>query len=61
MRQLFIQDIEIVLRAIRRFESAQADFSDCLIETVALAQGCSHTMTFDKAAARLPGMQRLSA
>jgi len=38
---------------------AQADFSDCLIEAIALARGCSHTVTFDKAASRLPGMQRL--
>ncbi|MGZ8243584.1 PIN domain-containing protein [Methylomagnum sp.] len=61
VRQLKVQDSDVVARAIGLFQSSSADFADCLVEGIALKQGCSHTETFDKAASRLPGMRRLTA
>jgi predicted nucleic-acid-binding protein len=52
IRQLIVQDAEIAWKALRLFESGKADFSDCLVERMAAAAGCTAVMTFDKAAAR---------
>lgn len=57
-KQLLVQSAETVWKALYAFESGPADFADCLIERLAFAAGCSHTVTFDKAAARA-GMQLL--
>ena len=35
----------------------KADFADGCIEAFASAAGCQQTVTFDRAAAKLPGMQ----
>lgn len=35
-----------------------ADFSDAFIAAIAAAVGCTHTVTFDRRAARLPGFER---
>lgn len=51
IKQLVVQDAEIAWKALRLFESAKADFSDCLIECSAVAAGCGRVMTFDKQAA----------
>lgn len=51
IRQLMVQEAEIVWKALRAFEAGTADFSDCLIERMGNAAGCSAMMTFDKAAA----------
>jgi predicted nucleic-acid-binding protein len=51
IRQLMVQEAEIVWKALRTFEAGKADFSDCLIERMGHAAGCSAMMTFDKAAA----------
>ncbi|MGQ9499765.1 MAG: hypothetical protein ACUVQ6_05350 [Dissulfurimicrobium sp.] len=56
MKQLFIQDSEIVWQALRRFKVGNADFVDCLIERIAHANGCSRTVTFDKKAVRVTRM-----
>ena len=52
IRQLVVQDAEIVWKALRHFESGKADFSDCLAERIAAAAGCAKMVTFDKAAAK---------
>ena len=52
IRQLVVQDSEIVWKALRSFESGKADFADCLIQGVAAAAGCDRTMTFDKQASK---------
>ena len=52
IRQLIVQDTEIAWKALRLFEAGKADFSDCLVERMAVVAGCSVVMTFDKAAAR---------
>lgn len=52
VRQLVVQDAEVVWKALRRFKGSKADFADSLVEQLALAAGCSSVMTFDKAAAK---------
>lgn len=49
-------DTNVLVRYLAQDDENQ---SPCLIETIALAQGCTHTVIFDKAAAKLPGMRRL--
>ena len=58
IRQLVVQEAETVWRALHQFQSSKADFSDCLIERMAHAAGCSAVMTFDKVAA-MSGMTLL--
>ncbi|WP_373061034.1 PIN domain-containing protein [Gemmatimonas sp.] len=50
IRQLAVQDAEVVWQALRQFESSRADFADCLIQRSAEAAGCDKTVTFDKRA-----------
>jgi predicted nucleic-acid-binding protein len=50
-KQLFVQDAETVWQALRFFEAGKADFADYLVERIAHAGGCRHTVTFDKRAA----------
>jgi len=50
IRQLTVQDAEVVWQALRQFESGRADFADCLIQRSAAAAGCHKTVTFDKRA-----------
>lgn len=38
------------------FQTADADFADCIIERSAAAMGCEKTMTFDRGAAKGAGM-----
>jgi predicted nucleic-acid-binding protein len=46
--------------ALEQFRTSRADFADCCISALAAAAGCQHTVTFDRAAAKLPGMRLLS-
>jgi predicted nucleic-acid-binding protein len=47
--------VAVVLSAMR---DAGADFTDALIAAIAASAGCTHTLTFDRRAARLPGFAR---
>jgi len=60
VKQLVVQDAEIVWQAVRVFKAGQADFSDCLIERMGHAHECEYTVTFDKAAVKTTGMRLLS-
>ncbi len=60
VKQLHVQDAEVVWQAVRVFRNAKADFADCLIEREANAQGCDYTVSFDKAAVKAAGMVQLS-
>lgn len=51
-KQLIVQHAEIAWKALRLFEAGQADFADCLVERIANSEGCQHTVTFDKLAAK---------
>jgi predicted nucleic-acid-binding protein len=53
---LVLEKHDAVAQAFRRFESSNADFSDCLIERLCASAGCSRTMTFDVGAAKSAGM-----
>ena len=59
-RQLMVEEAESVWKALRAWTSASADFSDVLVGQVALAHGCGKVLTFDKAAAKLPGFALLA-
>jgi predicted nucleic-acid-binding protein len=43
IRQLVVQEAELVWKALRLFESGKAEFSDCVIERTAEATGCTET------------------
>jgi predicted nucleic-acid-binding protein len=55
-RQVVVENSDAVDQALRRFDSSNADFSDCLIERLCASAGCSQTMTFDVGAAKSAGM-----
>jgi len=59
-KELIVERAEIVGQALGNFKSSRSDFADCLIERTGNAAGCRHTVTFDRRAARLPGMKLLS-
>lgn len=51
IRQLVVERAEVAWKALRAFESSRADFADCVIHHVGLADGCERVVTFDKRAA----------
>lgn len=60
VKQIRVQDAEVVWRAWRLYAAGKADFADCLIERIGHAHECMHTVTFDKKAADSAGMQFLA-
>ena len=58
-RQVIVESPEVVWKALRAWQASAADLSDALIGEVAAARGAANTVTFDKAAARLPGFELL--
>ena len=59
-KEIVVDRAETVWKALRVFQSANADFAACLIERSALAAGCERTMTFDRTAAKGCGMRLVS-
>jgi len=59
-KEIIVDRAETVWKALRVFQSANADFADCLIERSASAAGCERTMTFDRGAAKGSGMTLVS-
>lgn len=57
--QFSVQKIEMVWRALRELKKTGADFADCLLGQINLANGCEHTVTFDKKASRSVGYRLL--
>jgi len=55
-RELVVADADIVWKALRLYREGKADFADNLIERLSNAAGCSHTVTFDRAAVSASGM-----
>lgn len=51
-RQLSVQNVDIVQRALRLYQSSSIDFADALIGSVNTSLGCEITLTFDKKAAK---------
>jgi predicted nucleic-acid-binding protein len=60
VKQLRVQDAEVVWQAVRLFRNGKADFADCLIERAGGAHACEHTVSFDKAAVKAAGMVQLA-
>jgi predicted nucleic-acid-binding protein len=60
MQELVIQERDMAFGALRTFAGTKADFADCLIARMGRQAGCTHTVTFDKAAASAGEMQLLS-
>jgi predicted nucleic-acid-binding protein len=60
VKQLLVQDAEVVWQAVRAFRKGKADFADCLVEREGSVHGCEHTVTFDKMAVKAAGMVQLS-
>lgn len=57
--RLDVQDEAAVAVAAHDFATTNADFADALIAAAHTLHGCHTTFTFDKRAARLPGMTLL--
>jgi predicted nucleic-acid-binding protein len=58
-KEIVVENAETVWKAVRSFQSSNADFADCLIERAAAVAGCEKTITFDRAAAKGGGMTLL--
>ncbi len=59
--ELMIESKPLAWQAYRRFSEASLDFSDALIVEIGNDAGCTHTLTFDKAAARTAGFRLLKS
>ena len=59
-RQIVVESAELVWKALRAWRGSAADLSDALIGAIAAANGARTTVTFDKAAAKLPGFELLA-
>lgn len=62
--QLCFERADTVQRTVDALQAGRhprAGLPDALISRIALDEGCHHTLTFDRAAARWPGMKLLAA
>lgn len=59
LRELKIEHHHILQKTLKEIDSTSADFEDLLISLIHLNQGADFTVTFDKKAGNLPGMQQL--
>jgi predicted nucleic-acid-binding protein len=58
--QLDVESSNDVAAALKDYRSGTADFADCLLVRVNAASGCTHTVTFDRKAAKLQGFKLLT-
>lgn len=58
-RQLVVEEADTVWNALRDWRASNADFSDALIGRQVTARGGEKTVTFDRAAAKLPHFELL--
>lgn len=58
-KQIALEAPDTVRRALSAWGTSSADFADALIGEVCAAHGAARTMTFDRAAAKLPGFALL--
>jgi predicted nucleic-acid-binding protein len=56
-KQLVVESADVAWQATRAFTDGKADFADYVIERVGSANGCDHTLTFDRIAAKDAGMR----
>lgn len=55
-----VEEPEIVTEALAYYQQTTVDFADCLIAARNAANGCAHTVTFDKKMRHLPAVKVLS-
>lgn len=58
--ELQMESADEIHAAIADFERSSAGFTDCLLVRTNSAAGCSHTVTFDRKAAKLTGFKLLT-
>lgn len=58
-KQIAVETPDVVRKALRAWGESGADFADALIGEVAASHGAPKTLTFDRAAAKLPGFELL--
>lgn len=58
-KDIVLQDVVAVRRALWDAEDEQADLADAIIAHIAIDSGCDGVVTFDRRAQRLPGMLAL--
>lgn len=58
--RLRVQDAMAVWAAVDEFEATSVDFADALIVAVDREHGCERTVTLDRRAARIEGMELLT-
>ena len=59
--QLDVESSGDVAAAVKDYRRGAADFADCLLVRVNAATGCTHSVTFDRRAAKLTGFELLKA
>jgi predicted nucleic-acid-binding protein len=59
--QLDVESSNDVAAALKDYRRGTADFADCLLVRVNAARGCTHTVTFDRKAAKLAGFEFLKS
>ncbi len=57
---LKVQDEDAVWLALELYEELAVDLADALIASVGQQHGCTHTVSFDRAATRMVGVQSLA-
>lgn len=58
-KQIAVEAPDVVRKALRAWRESGADFADALIGEIAQHHGAEKTLTFDRAAVRLPGFELL--
>ena len=58
-KQIRVESADLVWKAVRAWDATAADFSDALIGEIVRASDGAKTVTFDRAAARLPTFELL--
>ena len=59
-REAVYEDEESLEEALHNWKESNIDFADCLIVAKSRRAGCSHLMTFDSKASKLPGAKLLT-
>ncbi len=58
--ELEVESADEIHSAVTDFEKSTAGFVDCLLAKTNASDGCEHTITFDRRAAKLPGFKLLA-
>jgi predicted nucleic-acid-binding protein len=58
-KQIVVEAPDVVRRALRAWSEGTADFADAMIGEIAARNDAAKTLTFDRAAAKLPGFELL--